>query len=172
MRTWFFVLVCRIDLLRKRFSSRAQKRHLLLKQVQWHDWRRLVEELDTEHIYDRIDALYIYGELRPSRLNKIQYLHFNIAFRGYMPSYNRYNDFFYDNFTWLASVTVYIAIVLTAMQVGLATEALAKNRVFQPASYGLTLFYYRSACRSRPDYLYLYTTHCTFLRLTTCAFML
>jgi putative Mn2+ efflux pump MntP len=57
-----------------------------------------------------------------------------------MMSWRCYGDFFYDNFTWLASVTVYVAIVLTAMQVGLATDALGKNRAFQAASYGFTVF--------------------------------
>ncbi|KAI1347041.1 hypothetical protein F5Y01DRAFT_319118 [Xylaria sp. FL0043] len=118
----------------------ARERHLLPEQVQWHDWRKLVEELDTEHIYTKIDARYIYGELRLSRLNKIQYLHSSAAFRGYMSPWNRYGDFFYYNFTWLTSATVYIAIVLTALQVGLATEALARNRIFQSASYGFTIF--------------------------------
>ncbi|KAI8945437.1 hypothetical protein F4801DRAFT_127694 [Xylaria longipes] len=118
----------------------AQERHLLPEQIQWHDWRTLVEELNTEHIYDKINVRYIYGELRLSRLNKIQYLHSTVGFRGYMSSWNRYGDFFYDNFTWLASATVYVAIVLTAMQVGLATESLAENQAFQSASYGFTVF--------------------------------
>ncbi|KAM3550108.1 hypothetical protein ARSEF4850_008510 [Beauveria asiatica] len=34
----------------------------------------------------------------------------------------------------------YIAIVLTAMQAGLATEFLGHNHAFQAASYGLTMF--------------------------------
>ncbi|KAI0869824.1 hypothetical protein GGS24DRAFT_477556 [Hypoxylon argillaceum] len=116
----------------------AQERHLIPAEARWHGWRKLVMELDTEHIYGEIDTRYIYGELRLSRLNKIQYLH--VAFRGYMASWRRYGDFFYDNFTWLASATVYIAIVLTAMQVGLGTDVLGKNQAFQAASYGFTVF--------------------------------
>lgn len=44
------------------------------------------------------------------------------------------------NLGWLAATTVYMVVVLTAMQVGLATEALAKNSAFQSASYGFTVF--------------------------------
>ncbi|KAI0110406.1 hypothetical protein GGR51DRAFT_547660 [Nemania sp. FL0031] len=118
----------------------AREKHLIPREAQWPGWRQLVVELKTEHIYGQIDERYIYGELRLSRLNKIQYLHFSSTFRGYLPPWRRYGDFFHDNFTWLASVTVYIAIVLTAMQVGLATDALMKNRAFQAVSYGFTVF--------------------------------
>ena len=36
--------------------------------------------------------------------------------------------------------TIYIAVVLTAMQVGLAAEKLKDNKSFQSASYGFTVF--------------------------------
>lgn len=57
-----------------------------------------------------------------------------------MARWDRYGAFFHDHFAWLASATVYIAVVLTAMQVKLATEALSHNRAFQSASYGFTVF--------------------------------
>ncbi|KAI0201459.1 hypothetical protein F4808DRAFT_459950 [Astrocystis sublimbata] len=115
----------------------ARERHLLPEEVQWHDWRTLVQELGTEYIYDKIDARYIYGELRLSRLDKIQSLRSSTS---YVPFWSSYSHFFRENFTSLASVTVYVVIVLTAMQVGLATEALGQNQVFQSASYGFTVF--------------------------------
>ncbi|KAI1734013.1 hypothetical protein F4680DRAFT_439758 [Xylaria scruposa] len=40
----------------------------------------------------------------------------------------------------MATATVFIALVLTAMQVGLATEQLRGNAAFQQASYGFTIF--------------------------------
>lgn len=91
----------------------------------------------AENIYAQIDERFYYGELRLSRLNKLQYL---ASFRFYMPPWNHYGDFFHDQFAWLASTTVYIAVVLTAMQVGLATTRLADNTAFQSASYGFTIF--------------------------------
>ncbi|KAI0859649.1 hypothetical protein F4860DRAFT_481762 [Xylaria cubensis] len=118
----------------------AQDRLLIPKEAQWQRWRQLVTELDMEHIYDEVDGRYIYGELRLSRLNKIQYLHPGLPFRAYLSSWRRYGDFLNDQFTLLASATVFVAIVLTAMQVGLATDALKENGPFQSASYGFTVF--------------------------------
>ena len=40
----------------------------------------------------------------------------------------------------MATATVFIALVLTALQVGLATERLQENASFQQASYGFTIF--------------------------------
>ncbi|KAJ5501988.1 hypothetical protein N7463_004862 [Penicillium fimorum] len=63
----------------------------------------------------------ILTELRLSRLKKIYRLTPSSFLHGYMSRWNRYGDFFQDNLGWLAAATVYIALVLTAMQVGLAT---------------------------------------------------
>ncbi|KAJ3488537.1 hypothetical protein NLG97_g6182 [Lecanicillium saksenae] len=117
----------------------GQDKHLLPPEVTWYGWRTLVEQLDTEHIYHYIDRRFVHGELRLSRLNKI-YALTQTPMRGYMAHWNQYGAFFHDHFTWLASVTVFIAVVLTAMQVGLATEALGHNNAFQSASYGFTVF--------------------------------
>ncbi|KAH7008705.1 hypothetical protein EDB80DRAFT_717233 [Ilyonectria destructans] len=118
----------------------AQEKHLLPAEVKWAAWRTFVKELDTEHIYPEIDTRFIYGELRLSRLNKIYRLSQHQFLRGYVSGWDRYGFFFQDNFTWLASATVHIAIALTAMQVGLATNTLASNEAFQSASYGFTMF--------------------------------
>jgi hypothetical protein len=118
----------------------AKEKRLLPAEVKWPAWRTFVKQLDTEHIYQKIHARFIYGELRLSRLNKIYRLFQRPFLRGYMSHWHQYGAFFQDNFAWLASVTVYIAIVLTAMQVGLATKSLADNDTFQSASYGFTVF--------------------------------
>jgi hypothetical protein len=121
--------------------SLAKDKHLLPPEVTWLAWRHLVEELDTERIYPEVDARFHYGELRLSRLNKIYLLSQRpLLLRRYMTHWNQYGAFFQDNFAWLASATIYIAIVLTAMQVGLATKTLADNDAFQSASYGFTVF--------------------------------
>lgn len=96
--------------------------------------------LATEKIYQRIDKRFIYGELRLSRLNKIYFISQRPFFRGYMSHWHQYSSFFQDNFASLASGTIYIAVILTAMQVGLATNSLANNDAFQSASYGFTIF--------------------------------
>lgn len=116
----------------------AQEKHLLPKEVKWTAWITLVKQLDTENIYDKIDDRFKYGELRLSRLNKIYRC--PLLLRGYMTHWHQYGSFLRDNFTWLASTTVYIAIVLTAMQVGLAIDRLSGNDSFVSASYGFTIF--------------------------------
>lgn len=93
----------------------------------------------TEHIYPDIDPRFYHGELRLSRLNKIYRL-WQTPPRGYMSHWNRNGAFFRDHFAWLAGTTVYLVVVLTAMQVGLATESLGGNDAFQSASYGFTIF--------------------------------
>jgi hypothetical protein len=49
-------------------------------------------------------------------------------------------DFGRDDLACLESVSVYVAIALTAMQVGLSTQSLADNATFQPESRGFTIF--------------------------------
>ncbi|KJZ68076.1 hypothetical protein HIM_12532 [Hirsutella minnesotensis 3608] len=117
----------------------AQDKHLLPPEVSWPAWRIFVEQLDTEHVYARVDPRFQYGELRLSRLNKI-YAFTQTPLRGYVRRWNQYGTFFHDNFAWLASASLYIVIVLTAMQVGLATQSLGRNDAFQAASYGFTVF--------------------------------
>ncbi|KAL3952384.1 hypothetical protein ACCO45_012327 [Purpureocillium lilacinum] len=117
----------------------AQDKHLLPPEVSWPAWRIFVEQLDTQHIHAHVDRRFQYGELRLSRLNKI-YAFTRTPLRGYVRHWNQYGTFFHDNFAWLASASLYIVIVLTAMQVGLATESLARNDAFQAASYGFTVF--------------------------------
>lgn len=92
-----------------------REKHLLPEELQWQGWRTFVDQLDTEHIYPEIDARFAYGELRLGRLNKIYRLSQNAFMCGYMPQWDHYKGFFQDNLAWLASATVYIALVLTAM---------------------------------------------------------
>ncbi|KAM0278409.1 hypothetical protein ACHAQH_005164 [Verticillium albo-atrum] len=117
----------------------AKQHYLIPQEVQWQGWRTVVREvLAQEHIYSSIAPRFHYGELRLSRLNKIHLL-WKTPFRGYMSRWTQYGAFLGDNFAMLAGSTVYIAIVLTAMQVGLGTR-LQENRAFQSASYGFTVF--------------------------------
>ncbi|CAG7998673.1 unnamed protein product [Penicillium salamii] len=117
----------------------AKEKHLLPIEITWSSWCTLVDQLETKNIFPYVDHRFYHGELRLSRLNKI-YALYQTPFHGYMARWNQYTVFFHDNFTWLASVTVYIAVVLGAMQVGLATNALKDNNAFQSASYGFTVF--------------------------------
>ena len=56
--------------------------------------------------------------------------------------WHQYGDMLQHNFTWLASTTVYIAIVLPAMQVGLDLDELKGNGSSVAASHGYTTLRY------------------------------
>lgn len=121
----------------------AQAKQLIPSEVEWADWMTLVEQiLATNDLHQKIDDRFNYGELRLSRLNKIYNVRYFTLLRGYMShwQWTRYGDFFQENLSWLAATTVYIAVVLGAMQVGLGTDALGGDRKFQSASYGFTIF--------------------------------
>ena len=60
--------------------------------------------------------------------------------RGYSYGYHTYASFIARNFTWVLIVIVYITIVMTAMQAGLATTELQNSKTFNRASYGFTVF--------------------------------
>lgn len=61
-------------------------------------------------------------------------------FRGYSFRYQTYGELLTANLAPIAAATVYVALVLTAMQVGLATPQLADNDAFQRVSYGFAVF--------------------------------
>jgi hypothetical protein len=63
-------------------------------------------------------------------------------FRGYTPltEYLSFTDIFASNLRIIGAATVYIVVILTAMQVGLATDSLTGNDSFQRACYGFTVF--------------------------------
>ncbi|KAL6918497.1 hypothetical protein ACHAP8_009910 [Fusarium lateritium] len=118
----------------------AKEMRLIPEEVDWMVWRIAVRELmNSSPMYNSIDRRFLYGELRLSRLDKI-YFFWETPLQGYMTHWYQYSTFFRDNFALLASSTVLVALVLTAMQVGLATEALQSDSAFQSASYGFTVF--------------------------------
>lgn len=120
----------------------AQGHHLLPENVTWEDWHKLVQQLLENGAANprNINARYLFGELRLSRLNKICAFRYGSILRGYQFTYQTYGELFRDYLAPLAATTIYVALVLTAMQVGLATTRLRDNLAFQRASYGFTVF--------------------------------
>jgi hypothetical protein len=119
----------------------AKDTRLISDQISWMCWKTFVKEiLEHASIYEQINQRFLYGELRLNRLNAIYRLTGRAVFRGYQSECSQYSSFFRDNFAWLASVLAYMAIVLTAMQVGLGTRALGDDKTFQAISYGFTVF--------------------------------
>ncbi|KAF2655154.1 hypothetical protein K491DRAFT_437363 [Lophiostoma macrostomum CBS 122681] len=125
----------------------AKESGLLPKDMSWPDW---VEFLDA--FLDKIDCetlsgvskRYRYGELRLSRLNTIYRLapptySLRNLVRGYQSRSTWYQAFFDRHFKWMLAVFAVLSVVLSALQVGLATTTLQGNTPFQDTSYGLTI---------------------------------
>lgn len=121
----------------------AKDHGLLPSWMTWTDWvtftHAFLDAVDYESL-NNVNERYEYGELRLGRVNWIYRLTFRDFMRGYFYSYNRFSVFLNRNFAWLAVAFLYITVVLSAMQVGLATDQLKGSSRFQDASYGFTVF--------------------------------
>ena len=116
----------------------------------WAIWRELIEELSRTINLDTREAVsprYTYGELRLDRLNQIYrfspatlFSEDHAVMRGYFYRYHQCSSFFEQNFSWLIVVFAYVTIVLSAMQVGLASTRLGSSPAFQHAAYGFAVF--------------------------------
>ena len=121
----------------------AKQHGLLPDRVQWADWVALTRSFLDVIDYDKlagVDRRYLYGELRLRRINWIYRLTGKGFIRGYLYGYNQYSVFLRNNFAWLAVAFLYTTVILSAMQVGLATDGLQHNSMFQNASSGFTVF--------------------------------
>ncbi|KAH8593095.1 hypothetical protein B0O99DRAFT_662830 [Bisporella sp. PMI_857] len=102
------------------------------------DFLTRVNPETLELVHDR----YKFVKLRLRRLNtlyRVTNLSLDNFVRGYMPSSTWYKAFFSRNFVWLLAAFVYVTVIISALQVGLATERLQESREFQEASYGFTI---------------------------------
>ena len=126
----------------------AHRLGLVPTEIGWQDWTIFMEDflqhIDTKDS-DCVNPRYRYGELRLNRLNwvfRFGFFHkdFRDVRRGYFQGPDWYSQYLVNNFGWLIAAFAYMTIVLSAMQVGLATNALTENTRFQDASYGFTVF--------------------------------
>ncbi|KAJ0423503.1 hypothetical protein BJY00DRAFT_299685 [Aspergillus carlsbadensis] len=120
----------------------AQSHSLLPPDLPWETWRSISQQtLQNGSMHPQnMNPRYHLGALRLTRLNKIYALRHGNILRGYRGQYRSTTEVFQENLAPISAATIYIALVLTAMQVGLATESLAGNSAFQDASYGFTVF--------------------------------
>jgi hypothetical protein len=125
----------------------AQEIGLLSKDIAQSDWVEFLDifldniNLDT---LNHVSKRYKYGELRLSRLNTIYRLmppahSLRNLIRGYRAGSTWYDAFFGRHFKWTLAVFAVLSVLLSALQVGLATSVLQNNYDFQRASYGLTI---------------------------------
>ncbi|CAG8247270.1 unnamed protein product [Penicillium salamii] len=119
----------------------ALQYRLLPDTITWEMWLNLVHQLLENDVCNpaNINSRYLSGELRLSRLDTIYAIHGSLL-SGYQYTYQNYTELFHDYLAPLTVATVYVALVLTAMQVGLATTVLGGSVSFQNVSYGFTLF--------------------------------
>lgn len=119
----------------------AQDKHLIPTEVTWQKWRVLVRQILTSsnNVQSEVADRFIYGELRLTRLNLI-YFFIGFFSTTYLPRWNSYGSFCRDNLQLVIAATAYIVVILSAMQVGLATTRLSQNETFQAVSYGFTVF--------------------------------
>jgi hypothetical protein len=119
----------------------AQTLGLLPKGVKWEQWRSWVAQVIANCPYENVNQRFWYGELRLGRLNKIYRWRKGHLLRGYsrVGAPSVYTELLSENFATLAVALGYIVIVLTAMQVGLATNHLQQNAAFQGASWIFTV---------------------------------
>jgi hypothetical protein len=106
----------------------------------WEDWKKFVSEILAHYNKDDIHPRFHRAELRLARLNTIHRFTQLPLLEPYFRDWRNFGSVFRDNLTWLASATVFVALVLTAMQVGLATDQLKGSKSFMAASYGFTVF--------------------------------
>lgn len=116
--------------------------------ITWEQWTifvgKVIDNIDYRSLFG-INPRYLYGELRLSRLSLIYRFCSSTRtvtnlIRGYNYGYHDYSSFLERNFTWVLTAIVYVTVVLTAMQVGLATSYLVDSQTFQRAAYGFTVF--------------------------------
>lgn len=126
----------------------AQRENLVSNALSWEHWTTFSVGIFANVVSDSFEDIsprYLYGELRLGRVNLIYRLcrktrNFKTFMRGHFYGYRTYSSFIEQNFAWVLTVIVYITIVLTAMQVGLATTELQSSQMFDRASYAFTVF--------------------------------
>ncbi|CAG8235897.1 unnamed protein product [Penicillium salamii] len=123
----------------------ANDNHLLPRRmdesaITWGDWKDFVREILTHHHKDDTHPRFHRAELRLARLNNVhRFTQFPIL-EPYLRDRRTFSSLLHDNIAWLATATIFVALILTAMQVGLATDQFQKSKSFMAASEGFTVF--------------------------------
>jgi hypothetical protein len=123
----------------------AKECGLLARSVEWLDWVEFLDGfLDKIDLHKQANQRYRYGELRLSRLDMIYRLlpptySINIVVRGYGSRSSWYTKFFERHFKWMLVVFATLSVLLSALQVGLATRTLEDSTSFQRASFIFSL---------------------------------
>ncbi|KAF2015404.1 hypothetical protein BU24DRAFT_432974 [Aaosphaeria arxii CBS 175.79] len=121
----------------------AHEYSLVPLSITWPWWKNFVkvfyEKIDCNAL-DQVNKRYHFGELRLGRVNSIYRTRFMFTHfvRGYLYGYNRYGVFF-QRYSWLLTVFLFVSIALSAMQVGVSVYPLSESGAFMQASYGFVV---------------------------------
>jgi len=108
----------------------------------WNDWTAFSARVLAGHDYGKVDRRFRYGELRLGRLNTVMRWCKGHVFRGYsrVDEHVNHTAVLRAWFQTVAVLLCYAGLVLTAMQVGLATARLSGDDVFQTVSGQFAVF--------------------------------
>ncbi|KAI0455757.1 hypothetical protein F5B21DRAFT_470539 [Xylaria acuta] len=131
----------------------AKENRLLPESLTWNAWKSFatsfIDHLEASET-QLFSKRYHYGELRMSRVNYIYKLIPSLwfdgeplfdgkPFRGFMPTSMWNGSFVERNTTRLLGLFVFFSLILSAMQVGLATSQLQDDVNFVRAAYGFAI---------------------------------
>lgn len=120
-------------------EKRLLPRKAMDSTMEWSEWKTTARELLREHRPENVHPRFLRAELRLSWIDWINRFTRSPSFE-YLRGYSNYTSFYRDNFRVMTALTVFLALVLSAMQVGLSTEVLQGNATFQTASVQFTLW--------------------------------
>lgn len=120
-------------------EKRLLPRKAMDSTIEWAEWKTMARELLREHKPENVHPRFLRAELRLSWIDWIIRLTRFPSFE-YIRGYSNYTSFYRENFAVMTAITVLLALVLSAMQVGLSTEVLQDSSTFQTASVQFTLW--------------------------------
>lgn len=124
----------------------AQQEGILSESITWDRWVAFVSSfsgfLEVHGL--NVNQRFKYGNLRLARIQWIWRFRsreggLHALINGYLNPYSSYRDFLKQMLAPITVATVYFALILTAMQVGLATTKLQESNAFQGASTWFTV---------------------------------
>lgn len=109
----------------------------------WTKWNRFIRQLRGKHLHYRMHRRFWYGDIQLS-LPTVRPLsdtnRFSSVHGGFTTLNRTVLSFWKQNLGAAAGVTVFLVVILTAMQVGLTTNGIKDNSAFNWACYVFTVF--------------------------------
>ncbi|KAH0562662.1 hypothetical protein GP486_002658 [Trichoglossum hirsutum] len=107
--------------------------------ITWKMWSLFAREVRDNVLELGLEGRWRYGELQSLRINSVYRLR-HLTLKRLLPWDKTYKTALHDYFGWLLVVFVYLTVVLTSMQVVLATSAQPVTLDFQRTSFRFSVF--------------------------------